>query len=96
MKQIISILLFVFALILFPFNQPSQAQVGISDLADVQVCSTDYCSVRLTQSKAFYIGWELRLDCWTGFGWETEYYYGTGVYSGSLCNGAILTKVNYD
>ena len=70
-------------------TQSTQAQVGVSDLAEIQVCATNSCDVRLTQSKAFYIGWELKLRCFIDGQWQQETYYGTGVYSGSLCDGAI-------
>ena len=74
-------------------TQSTKAQVGVSDfipeVAEVQVCATDSCDVRLTQSKAFYLGWELKMRCFIDGQWEQETYYGSGVYSGSLCNGAI-------
>jgi len=89
MKKLITLLLFcIFTLI--PITQSTQAQVSpVSELADVQMCATDSCDVRLTQTKAFIIGWELRVRCFIDGQWETGYFYGDGVYSGSLCNGAI-------
>lgn len=74
---------------LIPITQSTQAQVGIGDLADIQVCATDLCSVRLTQSKVFGGGWELSMSCWMDGEWESHTSYGSGVYHGSLCNGAI-------
>lgn len=70
-------------------TQSTQAQVGLSDIVDVQVCATDYCDVRLTQSKVFGGGWELSMSCWIDGQWESDIYKGSGVYHGSVCNGAI-------
>lgn len=84
-KSITLILLFIITLI--PVTQSTHAQVP--DIAEVQLCATDWCDVRLTQWSAFYISWELEVSCFIDGQWTQESYSGDGVYSGSLCNGAI-------
>lgn len=80
-------LILIFIITLIPLTQSTNAQVP--DFADVQLCATDSCDVRLTQWKAGYISWELEVRCFINGQWKQEAYRGDGVYSGSLCNNAI-------
>lgn len=68
--------------------------MGISDIAENQVCATDTCSVRLTQWKVFDVRWELNIKCWIDGQRQNGYYTGDDVYPGSLCNGDISYLMN--
>jgi hypothetical protein len=83
MKRTITLLLF-FIITLVPITQSTQAQVGVTDVVDIQMCATDSCDVRLVQSKLFYAGWELKIRCFIDGQWQGSTDYGDGVYSGSL------------
>lgn len=87
MKNII-ILLSIIILTTLPFDKVGNAQ-DPGWFGNTYVCATDLCDVRLYQNDTFFVFYELKVSCYMNGGWQHETYYGSGVYSGSLCNGAI-------
>lgn len=66
------------------------AQIDIMFHLESDTCTTDSCDVEIRQYTGLYTGWTLKVRCLGAAGWgDYHIWEGSGVYSGSLCNGAL-------
>lgn len=89
MKKFLLIFTTLFLLTIMPFNKITNAQ-DPGWFGTRYTCATDHCDIRLYQNEVFFIYWELEVRCLNDSGnYVRGSYSGSGVYPGSLCNGAV-------